>query len=86
MNMSRQQSTLPRIRRKSRRVVRTTRRTISEHIFSSVGVCLGLGFGAGLLLGISLADAVERSRHESYGRHLLDTVAHAAPEWLGGKS
>lgn len=74
----------PKVRRQGRRLVRRSRRTISEHLFSSVGVCLGLGFCSGLLLGVALSDAVEGQKHR-YGQELLDAVAHATPNWLGGK-
>lgn len=84
--MSGRQTMLPKVRRTGRRVVRRTRRTISEHIFSSVGICVGLGFGAGLLLGIALADAVESNKQHGYAQQLRDAFAHATPEWLGGKS
>jgi hypothetical protein len=81
------------MRNATNRAVQATRQGISDHLISSVGLCLGVGFGVGLLIGATLADAADRnSRHHrfghdarEYGRWMLDALSRATPDWLGGK-
>lgn len=68
-----------------------TKETPSEHPISSAAVCFGLGFGAGLLIGLSLTGAsrsrfTDRSLAERYGRHMMDAMAQLVPQSLGGHS
>ncbi|MEQ8791390.1 MAG: hypothetical protein RIC55_34325 [Pirellulaceae bacterium] len=73
-------------------LVDSTSKTISDHLTSSVGVCLGLGFGVGLLIGVTLASNSDRDRRHyyqmagDYGRKMYDSIAEATPHWLGGRS
>lgn len=79
-------STIPTVRG----VASGTKTMISDHAVSSVAVCFGLGFGAGVLIGLSLAGMsgprdADRSLAERYGRQFLDAVSGVVPSSLGGR-
>ncbi len=72
-------------------VVEGTKTTIADHAASSVALCFGLGFGAGLLIGLSLSHAYARPTQdhwvaERYGRQIMDAVSSVLPASLGGRA
>lgn len=72
-------------------VVEGTKTTIADHAVSSVALCFGLGFGAGVLIGISLSHAYASPKQdrwvaERYGRQVMDAVSSVLPASLGGKA
>jgi hypothetical protein len=71
------------------KMVESARETIVEHAVPSVALCFGLGFGAGLVIGLALAESMrpdERTTAERYGRQFLDAIYRVMPQSLGGRA
>lgn len=67
-------------------MVEGTKQTIVEHAVPSVALCFGIGFGAGLLIGIALAESMrdDRTMTQRYSQQFFDTWARMMPQSLGG--
>jgi hypothetical protein len=53
-----------------------------------VAVCLGLGFGVGLLVAIALPSSRPEPDYgmmQRYGRNFFDAISRATPDWMTGK-
>jgi len=68
-------------------MVEGTKQTIVEHAVPSVALCFGIGFGAGLLIGIALAESMrdDRTATQRYTQQFMDTWARMMPQSLGGR-
>jgi hypothetical protein len=72
-----------------RKIVRAAKHTVAEHALPSVAVCLGLGFGVGLLVAIALPSGrppePDYGMMQRYGRNFFDAISRATPDWMTGK-
>jgi hypothetical protein len=69
------------------KMVAGTKDTIVEHAVPSVALCFGIGFGAGLLIGIALAESMreDRTTAQRYSQQFMDAWYRMMPQSLGGR-
>ena len=79
---------LNRVAQQPRKIARAAKLTVVEHTVPSAAVCLGIGFGVGLVVAMSLPSMRREPDYgmfERYSHKLLDAVSRATPDWMSRK-